>query len=216
MNDSVSSDKLKRLLLLVAAGGSLKDCWMEAGFSSLEQAASSLRAVAEALGTGGYRSSPAPAGSVAAESAGAGGSGTDNLVIYVDGASRGNPGPAAAAAVAFLPSGERVASSVRFIGNSTNNKAEYEAVLEGLHLARELRASRVALRLDSELVVRQLKGEYRIKNAGLRVLAESVFREAAGFLRCVYERIPRKENSEADRLANERLDGEAAAGGHSV
>ncbi|MBN1163321.1 MAG: ribonuclease HI family protein, partial [Candidatus Krumholzibacteriota bacterium] len=130
------------------------------------------------------------------------------LIVYTDGASRGNPGPASAAAIAFLPSGEELTSRVEKIGKATNNVAEYRAVIAGLRLARDLRARRVIVKLDSQLVVRQLNGEYKIKKEELRELAQRVKSEAAGFERCRFEHVPRSENSRADELAGRVLAGE--------
>jgi ribonuclease HI len=107
--------------------------------------------------------------------------------------------------IVHLPTGEELFSAGRKIGRATNNVAEYRAVIEGLKLARELGARRITVRLDSELVVKQLNGVYRIKNPELELLAREVAAEARHFPGCSFEHVPREENREADRLANEAL-----------
>jgi ribonuclease HI len=193
---------LKVLLDAVAKGESLSQCWSAAGFSSQEEAAEALRRLGESLDEAGSGRS---AGARSAREAGDGSPSLKHAVVYVDGASRGNPGPAAAAAVAYLPSGEELTSVARKLGLATNNVAEYQAVIEGLRLARQLGAREATIRLDSELVARQLSGEYRTRNRELLSLAEEVSREARSFERCRFEHVPREENREADRLANRVL-----------
>jgi ribonuclease HI len=129
-----------------------------------------------------------------------------SIIVYVDGASRGNPGPSSVGAVAYLPDGGELTSMSKAIGETTNNVAEYTAVLEGLKLAARLRAGEVEIRLDSELVARQLNGEYRVKDSKLQVIYRSVIDEAARFEACRYVHIPRSENARADALANAALD----------
>jgi ribonuclease HI len=191
-------EQLKTLLLHLAAGGGFGDAWRRAGYSSREEAEAALRTLAESLPTDG--------GGVGAgrhENA----TGVQALVVHVDGAARGNPGPAAVAAIAYLPGGEPLTSRSRVIGTATNNVAEYRALLEGIQLARDLGAGEVTFKLDSELVVKQLTGEYRIKNSRLRTLAGEVESACTHFMRCTFEYISRDGNREADRLANEALDG---------
>ena len=192
---------LKVLLDALSRGDSLGQCWRAAGFSSQEGAAEALRRLGESLGEAGSRAGPI---SRAARAAG-GAPSLDHAVVYVDGASRGNPGPAAAAAVAYLPSGEELTSVARKLGVATNNVAEYRAVIEGLRLARQLGAREATIRLDSELVARQLSGEYRTRSPELLTLADEVLREVRSFERCRFEHVPREENREADRLANRAL-----------
>jgi len=128
------------------------------------------------------------------------------LVLYADGACRGNPGPMGIGAVIYDPDGKvaGTASAARSWG--TNNQAEWLAALAALNTARGAGARRVELRMDSELVVRQLNGEYRVKNEGLRPLHERTQELLRGFddRRCVYVR--REGDSDADRLANGALD----------
>jgi ribonuclease HI len=130
----------------------------------------------------------------------------ERLVVHVDGGARGNPGPAAIAAVVTTPEGETVEREGRPIGRATNNVAEYRALLLGIERARALGASEVDLVGDSELVVRQVKGEYRVKDETLRELHEEVRDALAGFERWSIRHVRREQNAEADRLVNEALD----------
>ncbi len=98
----------------------------------------------------------------------------DRVVVNVDGGARGNPGPAAIAAVVTAPTGEVLESRGEVIGRATNNVAEYRALLLGIERARELGAREVELVGDSELIVKQVKGEYRVKDPGLRPLHAEV------------------------------------------
>jgi ribonuclease HI len=193
--------RLKVLLESLARGESLEESFRRCGFASREDAAEALVTLAGSLGAGDRRGSRESRPG-AHRTAAAGVSPTvDRVVVYVDGASRGNPGPAAVAAVAYLPSGDELTSVAKKIGRATNNTAEYRAVIEGLRLAGALGARSVTIRLDSELVARQLTGEYRIKKGDLASLAEEVSREVGRFERCRFEHVPREENREADRLA---------------
>ena len=130
----------------------------------------------------------------------------DRLVVNVDGGARGNPGPAAIAAVVSTPHGEVLEQRSERIGSATNNVAEYRALLLGIERARELGAREVELVGDSELVVRQVKGEYKVKDAALRELHAEVRAELAGFERWSIRHVRRERNAEADRLVNETLD----------
>ena len=100
-------------------------------------------------------------------------------MVHVDGGARGNPGPAAVAAVATTPDGDELAERNAYIGEATNNVAEYRALLLGLELARELGAREVEVVNDSELVARQVGGEYKVKHAGLKPLFLETMRDAA-------------------------------------
>ncbi|MDP3983725.1 MAG: ribonuclease HI family protein [Acidimicrobiia bacterium] len=130
-------------------------------------------------------------------------------LLYTDGASRGNPGEAAIGAVLYrLDNGERkvVDQVSREIGYATNNVAEYRAVIEGLKAAVNHQPERLVLRADSQLLIRQLEGRYRVKNQALQKL----FLEAKKLLRSLpeysLEHVPREENTVADALANAALD----------
>ena len=122
------------------------------------------------------------------------------VVVHVDGGSRGNPGPAAVAAVASTPDGEELAERKLYIGEATNNVAEYRALLLGLELARELGAEEVEVINDSELVARQIGGEYKVKNAGLKPLFTEAMRELRGFHKWAVRPVRREQNARADEL----------------
>ena len=128
------------------------------------------------------------------------------VVVNVDGGARGNPGPAAVAAVATTPEGEELAERNAYIGEATNNVAEYRALLLGLELARELGASEVEVVNDSELVARQIGGEYKVKHAGLKPLYLDAMRSLRDFDGWAVRTVRREENSRADELVNEALD----------
>ena len=133
----------------------------------------------------------------------------DELVVYTDGGARGNPGPAAIGAVVFDPSTEPpavVATVSECIGVTTNNVAEYRAVIEGLKAARSLGPRRVVLRADSQLVIRQLEGRYRVKQAHLRPLYEEARALLDGFPEIELTHVRREENVDADALVNAALD----------
>jgi ribonuclease HI len=126
----------------------------------------------------------------------------------VDGGARGNPGPAAAAAVASTPEGEELTERSAFVGEATNNVAEYRALLLGLELARDLGAREVEVACDSELVARQIGGEYKVKHAGLKPLYLQAMRSLRGFERWSVRAVRREGNVRADELVNEVLDSE--------
>ena len=128
------------------------------------------------------------------------------VVVHVDGGARGNPGPAAVAAVASSPDGDELGERNEFIGDATNNVAEYRALLLGIQLARELGASEVEIVNDSELIARQIGGEYKVKNAGLRPLYLEAMRELRDFESWAVRPVRREHNERADELVNEALD----------
>ena len=127
-------------------------------------------------------------------------------LLMADGAARGNPGPAAYGFVLAAPDGQPVAEEGVTLGRATNNVAEYEGLLAGLERARHLGVRRLAVRLDSELVVRQMNGLYRVKNAGLRPLFERARILCAHFESVTFEHVRREANRRADELANQALD----------
>ncbi len=131
--------------------------------------------------------------------------------IYADGASRGNPGAAAAAAVLLDSEGNELGRSQIFLGNDTNNAAEYQGLRLGLLLADQLDKRRIACRLDSELVVKQMRGEYRIRNPRLRVIAQTVRELCARFDHVEFVHVRRSRNAVADGLANAAIDAYQAA-----
>jgi ribonuclease HI len=128
------------------------------------------------------------------------------VVVHVDGGARGNPGPAAVAAIATTPAGDEIVERAAFIGQATNNVAEYRALLLGLKLARELGASEVEVVNDSELIARQIGGEYKVKHAGLKPLFLEAMRELRDFEGWSVRSVRREENERADELVNEALD----------
>jgi ribonuclease HI len=130
----------------------------------------------------------------------------DKVVVHVDGGARGNPGPAAVAAVAAEPGGGVLAERNAYIGEATNNVAEYRAVLLGLELARDLGASDVEVVNDSELVARQIAGRYKVKNAGLKPLYLETMRALREFAGWSVRSVRRESNERADELVNEALD----------
>jgi ribonuclease HI len=133
------------------------------------------------------------------------------VVVNVDGGARGNPGPAAVAAVAVNVDGDVLGERNAYIGEATNNVAEYRALLLGLELARDLGASEVELINDSELVARQIGGEYKVKHAGLKPLFLEAMRTLRGFDAWAVRSVRREHNERADELVNQALD-EAHAG----
>jgi ribonuclease HI len=128
------------------------------------------------------------------------------VVVNVDGGARGNPGPAAIAAVVSDPSGGILAERSETIGEATNNVAEYRALLLGIELAKELGADQVDLVGDSMLIVRQVEGEWKIKQAHLRPLRQQVIEALEDVDEWTIRHVKREENSRADELLNEALD----------
>ena len=124
----------------------------------------------------------------------------------MDGGSRGNPGPAAAAAVATDQDGNELAERNRFLGETTNNVAEYEGVLLALELAGELGATEVEVVNDSELVARQIGGQYRVKQEHLKPLHQRVMSALRAFDHWEVRSVRREHNVRADELVNEALD----------
>ena len=129
-----------------------------------------------------------------------------HLIVACDGAARGNPGPAGIGVHITTEDATPVAEIARGIGEATNNVAEYTAVIEGLSLAQELGARTVTLRSDSQLLVNQLTGRYRVKSPHLQPLHRRARNLVAGFDRVSVEHVRRELNKEADRLANEGVD----------
>ena len=129
-----------------------------------------------------------------------------NVRLFTDGGARGNPGPAAAAYVLEAEDGTVLAAEGEAIGTATNNVAEYRALLAGLEKAAELGLDRVEVVSDSELLVKQMRGEYKVKNAALRELWEEGQQLARRVGRVEYTAVRREHNELADRLVNEALD----------
>jgi ribonuclease HI len=127
-------------------------------------------------------------------------------IVYADGASRGNPGPASVGAVVYDDSGREVHAVSQRIGRATNNEAEYRAAIAGLEAALALGARDVELRMDSELAVRQLNMVYKVRNPGLRKLFGRVKDLQWRFDSFRVNHVRREQNRRADQLANEALD----------
>jgi len=135
------------------------------------------------------------------------------VVVHVDGGARGNPGPAAAAAVVSAPDGRVLDEASVTLGHATNNVAEYRGLLLGLERAAALGATAVEIVNDSELIAKQVDGSYKVKNADLRPLHEQAKDALRGFERWSIRSVPRAENAAADALVNRALDGAELAPG---
>jgi ribonuclease HI len=138
--------------------------------------------------------------------------GLDDVTIYADGGARGNPGPAAIGAVVLDTSTEpprRLATVSETIGDTTNNVAEYRALIAGLEAAAPYRPRRLHVRADSLLVVNQLRGLWKVKHAGLRPLFERARELLRQFADVDIAHVPRGENADADALVNAALDAQA-------
>ena len=186
----------------------------EARIAGSRTAAIATSATTAAAGASqGGKAAPAPSGPQAAPAAAApvSSAAKAGLVrLWIDGGSRGNPGPSGIGVVMKSESGETLEEVGRTIPVGTNNVAEYQALLEALDLAVRRGAKRVEINSDSELLVKQVRGEYRVKNEALRELFAEAKLRISGFTSCVVRHVPREENTRADELVNEALD--AAAG----
>lgn len=128
------------------------------------------------------------------------------FILYTDGAARGNPGPAGAGAYICDESGKTIAEIAEYLGETTNNVAEYQGLLFGLKKLIELGAKNIEIRADSELMVKQLKGEYRVKHPNLIPLyktAKDLLKQIPLF---TIKHVRREFNKDADRLSNEAID----------
>jgi len=128
------------------------------------------------------------------------------LILYADGAARGNPGPAGAGAVLLDEDGRIVAELTRALGPATNNVAEYSALILGLEEAKRLGANAIDVRMDSLLVVEQLRGRWRTKHPGLIPLALRAGQLLASFPEREIRHVPREQNLVADALSNRAID----------
>ena len=126
-------------------------------------------------------------------------------IINADGASRGNPGPAAIGAILKDEQGKLIAQISQSIGRTTNNQAEYRAVIAALEEALKLGVKQIELNADSELLVKQLNGKYRVKNAALKPLYQRVKQLQSSLESLTISHVPREQNREADLLANMAL-----------
>jgi len=128
------------------------------------------------------------------------------IKIYSDGGARGNPGPAAIGVVIEDESGQPIKKISKYIGETTNNQAEYLAILAGLKYAKDLKPEKTTCYLDSELVVKQLNGEYKIKDSDLAEIFIKIWNLMHEFKQIEFKHIPREKNKSADRLVNLALD----------
>jgi probable phosphoglycerate mutase len=133
-----------------------------------------------------------------------------HVIVHIDGASRGNPGPAAYGVVMESADGSRLAAFSGYLGKATNNVAEYQGLLAALDHALGKGYRRVQVQTDSELMALQIKGAYKVKNPGLKPLWEAALRLIGRFESFSIEHVRRERNREADRLANLALDAAAA------
>jgi ribonuclease HI len=131
--------------------------------------------------------------------------------LWTDGGARGNPGPAAYAYVLETADGTVLDARGEAIGTATNNVAEYSALVAGLRRASQLGVTELDVRSDSELVVKQMRGEYRVKNKDLQALFLDASRAARALARVTYTHVRREHNELADRLVNEALDAAASS-----
>lgn len=127
------------------------------------------------------------------------------LIVNTDGGARGNPGPAGIGVVISDDSGKVIAKYKDFIGEATNNVAEYKALIYALKKAKDFECEEIECRLDSELVVRQLEGRYKVKDLNLKKLHAEI-QELAFFKPIFYKHVRREENKLADKLVNEAID----------
>lgn len=125
--------------------------------------------------------------------------------IYADGGSRGNPGPSGIGVILFDDDGNIIEQLAEFIGKTTNNQAEYQALIMGLQEALGCGASEVIVHLDSQLLVSQLTGEYRVKNENIKKLFILTQNLVKKFEKVKFIKIPRSENFEADKLVNQAI-----------
>ncbi|HYE22348.1 MAG TPA: ribonuclease HI family protein [Verrucomicrobiae bacterium] len=127
-------------------------------------------------------------------------------IIYTDGGARGNPGPAAIGVVVYNDKNEVVNKFGEYIGITTNNQAEYQALIRGLTNVLELNGQIVSCFLDSELVVKQLHGKYKVREPGLQPLVTEIFKLTKNFADVEFTHVPREKNKLADKLVNDALD----------
>jgi ribonuclease HI len=128
------------------------------------------------------------------------------VVVHVDGGARGNPGPAAAGAVISTPEGDVLDEATELLGVATNNVAEYRGLLLGLARAKALGATEVEVINDSELIAKQVNGQYKVKHAAMRPLYLDAMEALRGFEKWSIRSVRREQNADADALVNQALD----------
>lgn len=130
----------------------------------------------------------------------------DFYILHTDGGARGNPGPAASAAVLYDSTYKQIDSKGEYIGETTNNQAEYQGLIIGLKLAKNNHIKSLIVRMDSELIVKQMLGLYKIKEPSLKIIAEQVKLLLTDFVNYKFEHVRRENNKDADALVNLVLD----------
>ncbi|MDP2587828.1 MAG: ribonuclease HI family protein [bacterium] len=130
----------------------------------------------------------------------------DEVVVFTDGGARGNPGPAALGVAIYEPNGTLIDTYGEYLGEQTNNYAEYSALVYALKQAKKLGAKKVTCKMDSELIVKQLAGEYRVRNEGLIPLFADVKKFACDFEEISFSHVRREYNKMADKMVNSILD----------
>jgi len=130
----------------------------------------------------------------------------DAVVTFTDGGARGNPGPAALGVAIYEPNGTLISKHGEYLGEQTNNYAEYSALIYALKQAKKLGAQKVTCKMDSELIVKQLAGLYRVRNEGLIPLFAEVKKLACDFEEISFSHVRREQNKMADSMVNETLD----------
>lgn len=173
-----------------------------------EEAKKSLRNILTALGPEAKGPSPGSTHHQAIDTSRETAGKATALSLFTDGASRGNPGLAGAGYTLLDDKGHEILAGYEFLGICTNNVAEYRALLLGLQAASGSACRDLAVFLDSELIVKQLNGEYRVKDMKLKPLFDAVRKSCALFDRCRFRHVPRSQNHRADQLANMAIDEE--------
>lgn len=128
------------------------------------------------------------------------------LIIFTDGGARGNPGPAAAGVVIKNEDGKTLAEFGKYLGETTNNQAEYQALILALEKAKEINGTEIQCLADSELMVKQLNHQYRVRDADLAPLFLKAWNLSTAFKKISFQHIPREKNKEADKQVNDTLD----------
>ncbi|MDD2462749.1 MAG: ribonuclease HI family protein [Desulfobulbus sp.] len=192
------SEMLKRDQVLQHLARHLDDTTLEALFPGADQ--EQLRQLIAGAGQAPGRkpASPVPPSPVVAGGC---------YRLFTDGASRGNPGQAGAGAVLFSPAGDELIVHSSYLGTCTNNVAEYRALILGLDEALQFGCEELAICLDSELIVRQIQGRYKVKNETLLPLFQQVQQRLSRLRKWSVSHVPRAQNSRADQLANQGIDG---------
>jgi ribonuclease HI len=181
------SGSLSYALRLLASGQSVGEVWREAGFRSRKELADKIFDLAEGITENGARK---------------GSEQNLSLIVYSDGASIGNPGEAGCGAIVVDESGQTLLENYSYLGRTTNNVAEYEGAILAVEKARELGATQVELRVDSSLLANQINGRFRVKSRQLAPLYQRLMKILQQFEEFEVTLIGRRENKQADRLAN--------------